>query len=192
MKASSRLKQLQCYKGNWATIKIMKTLLKNRCTYRNHIGSLDKSNDDMKDINGEGGLKDEITPEEEDDIYQDEIDDIYEDEVKMDNMDEKIDENQSGDDGNGKELNFGKNEDGNGGKGLNNSENGFEEEVGGINIKRGNGDGNCISSAKKAGTKRKASEDNEPAIATIVKRKKLNGSGGHPVATQSKRKYSKK
>ena len=167
MKASSRLKQLQCYKGNWATIKIMKTLLKNQCTYRNRIGSLDENDDDMKDIDGEGGLKDEITPKEEDDIYQDEIDDIYKDKVKMDNMDKKIDENQSGDDGNGEELNFGENENGNGGKGLNNGENSFEEEVGGINIKRGNGDGNHIGSAKKAGTKRKASENNKLAIATI-------------------------
>ena len=162
----------------------MKTLLKNQCTYRNCIGSLDQNNDDMKDITGEGSLKDEIKPEDEDDIYQDE--------VKMDDMDEKIDENQSGDDGNCKELNFSKNEDGNRGKGLSNSENGFEEEVRGINIKRGNGDGNRISSAKKARTKRKVSEDDKPAIATIVKRKELNGSGGHPVATQSKRKYSKK
>ena len=110
MKASSRLKQLQCYKVNWMTIKIMKTLLKNQHTYRNRIGSLDKSDDDMKDINGEGGLKDEIKPEDEDDIYQDEINDIYEDKVKMDNMDEKIDENQSSDDGNSKELNFSKND----------------------------------------------------------------------------------
>ena len=192
MKASSRLKQLQHYKRNWATIEIMKTLLKNRHTYRNRIGSLDKNNDDMKDINGEGGLKDEITPKDEDDIYQDEISDIYEDKVKMDDMDKKIDENQSGNDGNSEELNFGENEDGNGGKGLNNSENGFEEEVGGINVKRGNGNGNCIGSAKKAGTKRKVSKDNESVIATIVKRKKLNGSWGHPVATQLKRKYSKK
>ena len=188
MKASSRLKQLQCYKGNWATIKIMKTLLKNRCTYRNCIGSLDENNNDMKDINGEGGLKDEIKPKDEDDIYQDEIDDIYEDKVKMDNMDEKIDENQSSDDGNGEELNFGKNEDGNRGNGLSNGKNSFEEEVRGINIKRGNGDGNCISSAKKARTKRKVSKDDKPVIATITKRKKLNGSGGHPVATHLKRK----
>ena len=146
----------------------------------------------MKDIDGEGGLKDEIKPKDEDDIYQDEIDDIYEDKVKMDNMDEKIDENHGSNDGNGEELNFSKNEDGNRGKGLSNSKNGFEEEVGGINVKRGNGDGNCISSAKKARKKRKVSKDDEPAIATIMKRKKSNGSGGHLVATQSKRKYSKK
>ena len=68
MKASSRLKQLQCYKGNWVTIEIMKTLLKNWHTYRNHIGSLDENNDNIKDIDGEGGLKDEITPKEEDDM----------------------------------------------------------------------------------------------------------------------------
>ena len=95
-------------------------------------------------------------------------------------MDNKIDENQSSDDGNSEDLNCSKNEDGNGGKGMSNSENSFEnddEELGGIDIKRWNGEGSHMGGAKQAGMKRKVSQDDEPATATIAKRNKLNGRG---------------
>ena len=43
-KAISRNKHLKCYKENWVTIKIMKTLLKNRCSNQPVLGSLIYSN----------------------------------------------------------------------------------------------------------------------------------------------------
>jgi hypothetical protein len=48
VQARSRSKQLQSYSGNWATIEIMKTLLKNRRSYRKRLGSLDDEQEMMK------------------------------------------------------------------------------------------------------------------------------------------------
>ena len=38
-KVSSRCKHLQCYQGNWTTLEIMKTFLKNRHAYKHRIES---------------------------------------------------------------------------------------------------------------------------------------------------------
>ena len=40
MKAMTQNEQLKYYKGNWAVLKIMKTLLKNKRYYRKKNGSL--------------------------------------------------------------------------------------------------------------------------------------------------------
>ena len=52
-KAISRNKHLKCYKGNWATIKIMKTLLKNQRSYQTHIRLSDIQQSSSKDIRSE-------------------------------------------------------------------------------------------------------------------------------------------
>ena len=167
MKVSSRNKQLQCYKGNWATLEIMKTLLKNWRTYRHRIGSLDQNDEDntmnSKDSDGDGD--DGTKLEDWDDMYQNKIDE----------------ENRSGGDEVDDSEGFNGSED----------EGGYSRKK----IKGGNGEGSRIASAKQAGTKRKVTQDDEPATATRMKRKKLNGSEAHPVANTQKvlpkRKYSK-
>lgn len=192
MKASSRLKQLQRYKGNWATVEIMKTLIKNRRTYRNRIGSLDQHDEDnmMKDINGEEG---EGAHEKED---EDDWDEMYMDTEK--GIDKENGIGSEDEDGNGEdEINGG--EDGNRGKEINGGGDGYEddEEEFARNDDEGrNGEGSC--SAKQPRTKRRLTQDDEPATSTGSKRKKMDGSGGHQVPTQStkkappKRKTSKK
>src|SRR6266704_2040266 len=57
MKAKIHNKQLQHYKGNWATFEIMKTLNKNRRIYRRQIGSADQS--DREQGPGKKGNSDE-------------------------------------------------------------------------------------------------------------------------------------
>ena len=61
----SRSKQLQLYKGNWATIEIMKTLIKNQCCYRSRIGTFD----------GEQEIKKEESQDEESDQEGSNVDD---------------------------------------------------------------------------------------------------------------------
>ena len=65
MKVSSRNKQLQRYKGNWATLEIMKTLLKNQHTYRHHIGSLDQIDEDNT-MNLKDSEDDNLNPKDSD------------------------------------------------------------------------------------------------------------------------------
>jgi hypothetical protein len=67
-----------------------------------------------------------------------------------------------------------------------------DENFGGNNIEKRNGEGNHMGSSKQARIKRKATQDEEPVNATKSKKKKLNGSEGHPVATQSTKKAPKK
>ena len=94
--------------------------------------------------------------------------------------------NQSGDD----------NEDGNGKDFIGSDrevigyENEYKEdkELGGNNVEGRNREGSCMSSAKQTGTKRKASQDDEPAPTATRAKKKSNGSEGHPAATQSTKK----
>ena len=58
-KAIPRNKHSKCYKGNWATIKIMKTLLKNQHSYQTHIGLLDIQESSLKDIRSEDKREDD-------------------------------------------------------------------------------------------------------------------------------------
>jgi len=53
LKAKSRNKQLECYSGNWATLEIMKTLLKNQRTYKKRNGFPDQDNNDVEGSNRE-------------------------------------------------------------------------------------------------------------------------------------------
>ena len=85
-KAISRNKHLKCYKGNWATIKIMKTLLKNWCSCQTHIGLSDIQELSLKDIRSEDKRED------------DEWEEMY-----MNNNREKREENGSGVNGDGEE-----------------------------------------------------------------------------------------
>jgi hypothetical protein len=62
MKAKARTEQLQRYAGNWATLEIMKSLLKNNRCYRRHM-DIDGNGDDEEKDNGnqddeEGDLDD--------------------------------------------------------------------------------------------------------------------------------------
>ena len=80
MKASSRNKQLQCYKGNWATLEIMKTMLKNWQNYQSRIGSIDQyNNHNSKDINGDELAGMGMGEEEEDGKGDGNIGDDWED-----------------------------------------------------------------------------------------------------------------
>lgn len=202
-KASFRSKQLQRYKGNWATLEIMKTLLKNRRSYKNRIGSLDDQHDEdnpKKEIDGEelevGGEGEEGG---------------------------KNDGNNSDDDWEGMYANGTDNgsggEDARGGKDVNGNEDGSGDEVEDENGRKdvyggdiddedeelefGRNDdegmnGGGSRSAKQAGKKRKVTEDDEPATTVKTKKSRLDSSEDYQVATRSskkavsKRKYSKK
>ena len=67
-KAISRNKHLKCYKGNWETIEIMKTLLKNQCSYQTHIGLSNIHQSSLKDIRSEDKREDD----EWEEMYMDE------------------------------------------------------------------------------------------------------------------------
>ena len=168
----------------------MKTLLKNRCCYKNRIGLPEVHDDhELKDINGD---KSDRT-EDWDDIY-----------VVADNGDE--DENgRGGIDGSGGGSED-EDEDENSGEGVNRAwdGNGYgdtdgDEEFGAMDNEERNGEGS--SSAKQAG-KRKATQDDEPVIqddepviATRSKRKKMNDNNeDHRVAKKAapKRKQLRK
>ena len=58
-KVISRNKHLKCYKGNWATIKIMKTLLKNWCSYQTCIRLSNIQQSSSKDIRSEDKREDD-------------------------------------------------------------------------------------------------------------------------------------
>src|SRR6266568_2723173 len=49
MKARSKSNQLQLYHGNWATLEIMKTFIKNKRSYQKRLGSANQADDDMTD-----------------------------------------------------------------------------------------------------------------------------------------------
>jgi len=163
----------------------MKTLLKNRCCYKNRIGLPEVHDDhELKDINGD---KSDRT-EDWDDIY-----------VRADNGDEE--ENGRGDiDGSGGgSEDEDEDEDENSGEGVNRAwdGNGYgdtdgDKEFGAMDNEGRNGEGS--SSAKQAG-KRKATQDDEPAITTRSKRRKINDNDeDHRVAKKAapKRKQLRK
>lgn len=164
---------MKCYKGNWATIEIMKTLLKNRRSYKTRIGLPDMQ--DNKDIGGE-------SPEEEKGEDQD-WDDMY----MKDNEERDEDGGEDGD-GNSGEGDGGEDGDGNSGEG-NGDEIGHEddEEVGAED--KGGRKGEGSSSAKQAG-KRKVTQDDAPATTRF--RKKINVSKAPQVATQPTKKAAPK
>ena len=107
MKVSSRNKQLQRCKGNWATLEIMKTLLKNRRTYRHCIRSLDQIDKDNM-MNSKDREDDNLNPkdsdgEEDNNLNPKDSDGDGDDGTKMEDWDDmyqnKIDEeNRSGSD----------------------------------------------------------------------------------------------
>jgi hypothetical protein len=188
-KASSRNNQLQRYQGNWGTIEIMKTLLKNRRSYRHRIGSPAQDGErDTKDDDNGAELKDEIEKgdESEKDGYRsDDWEAMYMNERSEENGigrgdgddGEDEDENENG----GKEINGGRDDD-------------DDDDEGGNSEKETNG--KVVASA---GIKRKVNQVDEMTITRAAwKRQKTDGSGGDQMATQStkkagpKKQYSKK
>ena len=171
VKAISRNKHLKCYKGNWATIKIMKTLLKNWHSYQTHIR--------LSDIQ-ELSLKDIIRSEDKRE------DDEWEKMYMNDNGGNK-EENGSGVNGDGEEEEEEEEElkgkDNGGGKEEEVEE---EEEKEAFEAKERNGKGS-------SGTgKRKVTQDDQPVAATRSKKRKVGDSKDHQAATQLRKKTAMK
>ena len=176
VQASARSKQLKYYKGNWATVEIMKTLLRNRHSYQKHIGHLDvdKKDPTSKDIN-----------RQDDDDWEE----MYV-KSKTDNNKGNEDENGCGGgnkykdgnsggvvDGGGKEEeefnNEGRNREGSSG-GVDGDGNEEEED-------NNNNEGRSREGSSGA-EKRQMPQDDEPAAATRLKRKKIDDSMDHQAA----------
>jgi hypothetical protein len=212
VKASSRNMQLRLYKGNWATIEIMKTLLKNRRTYRNRIG-VDEHDMMMKvESDDEEGSHEQNNGDDEGDNSGDEEgnnigdgdgydswDDMYQAALRVgineDNEDGGEDKGENGansedgdeDGGENMAENAADNEDGGGGEGggENRDENNETESNGrrGVSGRKDDKGGN--------GMKRKNQND-EPTMAIRAKRSKRDVSRGHQVAAQPTKKAQPK
>lgn len=183
--ASSRNKQLQRYKGNWATIEIMKTLLKNRRAYQSRIGSADQhidhnSNKDIVEEELEDGGKEEEEAGRGKNDGNDDSDDWNDMYVGYGNGGEGDDEND-GENGDG-----GEDEGGSCGIDVSEGRDDYDEVLGRNNDEGRNGEG-----SKQVGLKRKIIQDDEPATATRAKRMKLNPTQSTKKAAP-KRKNSKK
>lgn len=185
----------------------MKTLLKNRRSYKNRIGPLDQDhehitsngNDGEEREGGDdgeegGGGNDGEEGEGGNDGISDWEDMYMRDDTGRANGIGIEDEDEDG----GEDINGG--EDGSGGEGIS-GEYRFgdnDEELGGNDGEGRNGEGSC--SVEPAGMKRKASQDinDEPATTTRSKRKKTDGSRGDQAPFQltkkapSKRRNTKK
>ena len=202
MKASSRQKQLKLYKGNWATLEIMKTLLKNRRTYRNRIGTDEYDTVKKEGSEDEKGDHDENDTDNWDDMYKadkerrssiDESDNGEDGgEAKGNNGDDDgIDEEDNGEDGDEDKGADNGDEDAN--LDISGSRDGDGDEGGSEDEDRNNGkesNGSRGVSGRKVdegrdGMKRK-NRDDEPV--TRVKKAKRDASGSHQVATQPKKK----
>ena len=182
---NSRSKQLQRYKGNWATLKILKTLLKNWRIYQNCIRSLEQDEQDIKkEIDGEeveGGNDRNNSDDNKNNNNEDDNQSNDDDNQNNDNNDQNNDnDNQNNNNDSSWENMYVRNklvdsdEDDNGGK-----DEGEDEDEDG----------------DRAGMKMKRKVDDEPVTATRAKRKKMDGSRGQQTATLStkralpKRKY---
>lgn len=166
MKANSRSKQLQRYKGNWATLEIMKTLIKNRRSYKKRLGSIDQDDDGntLKDEDGKWG---------EDGDNDGSIEDMY-----MDDVDRNGIGGEDDDENHGKDINGGEDDDegDDGGKDNHYGADENVEELGGDDEGR---DGEGSGSVKEAGRKRKVTgDDDELVTATRGKLRKTMGSSG--------------
>ena len=165
MKANSRSKQLQRYKGNWATLEIIKTLIKNRRSYKKRLGSIDEDDegdfDTLKDEGGDG----KGGGDGDDDGN---IDDMYAD----DNGDRNGIGGEDGDGDGGKDNNGSGDDDDDGGREItcgadkNGLELGDDDDEGRDGI------------VKQAGRKRKVNPDDELVTATRGKIRKVMGSSG--------------
>ena len=183
--------QLRLYKGNWATIKIMKTLLKNRRTYRNQIGVSEHDMMMKVESDDEGGSHEKNNGDNEgnnngdnegsnigDGIGYDSWDDIYQAVLH-------VSINEDDDDG-GENMaeNAADNKDGGGGEGggKNRDENETESN------------GRCGVSGRKdskgGNRMKRKNQDDEPA--TRAKRSKGDVSGGHQAAAQPMKKAQPK
>ncbi|KAF8812168.1 hypothetical protein BYT27DRAFT_7335841 [Phlegmacium glaucopus] len=187
--AISRNKHLRRYKGNWATLEIMKSMLKNRRCYKQRITSSDQYNqDDGEELEeGEGEKADEGEKESE---SEKEGNDSDWDSMYMPERISKEDgnKNEGGHDVDGDDIEeLGRNEDN--GNGMDGDD---IEEFGGKDDEGRNGEGSCsVEQAAATGLartkKRKVTHNDEPATTTTTraagKRKKVDGSGGDQVAS---------
>jgi hypothetical protein len=98
MKARSKHPQLQRYTRNWATHEIMKTLIKNKRSYRKRIASEDDDQDSFMKDGGEGSGDDE--DEKGNEGSEEENGDNYEEELEEDG-DEGRNEDEEGNEGGG-------------------------------------------------------------------------------------------
>jgi hypothetical protein len=193
VKSKSRCKQLQRYKGNWATIEIMRTLIKNRRTYKHRIGSMDDEQNTVKnevDYDGNDGGSDRNT--DMDSMYVEDKKDLDSDEDN--NGEDGGDKGDNGmeirkgdyEDGNGAEIDDG-DDGGDGGDGNNSGDGGEDKERShgkAINGSRGWPGGKDSGESTKR--KLKVTQDDEQGAR--AKRSKKDGSGGDQGATQSTKK----
>ena len=119
VKASSRCKQLKRYKGSWATLEIIKMLLKNRCTYRSRIGSLAEEQESVCEKEGDydGNNSGNENTNDDDENSNNEWDDMYMAYKENHSSGDEDDNNSDGGvdkDGNGSDNNGDKGEVGNG------------------------------------------------------------------------------
>lgn len=208
-KASSRQKQLKLYKGNWATLEIMKTLLKNRRTYRNRIGTIndyDKikkegSDDEKGDQERSEESEDEKGDQEGNDT--DSWEEMYQAHKRRSGVDESDNKDggeakgDDGDDDGIDEEDNGKNGDDD--KGADNGDEDANRDIGDSGDEGGSEDGDRDNGKESNGSRgvsgRKVDEgrngmkrkcrDDEPV--TRAKRTKQEVSGGHQVATQPRK-----
>ena len=206
MKASSRCKQLQCYKSNWATIEIMKTLIKNRRTYRHRTGSLADEQvvkiegvDNVEGSNHDSDLDTEKILGGDEDDNGDDGDDGLNDKDLYGSSNGGDDE-----DGNGNEEGWGGDEDENGTNiggvegGHDEVENGAEtdgnEEGGDDGINARTRGGRSLPGGKDNGRGMRrnleVTQDDEGSART--KKTKRDGSRGHQGATQLTKKVMPK
>ena len=213
MKASSRCKQLQCYKSNWATIEIMKTLIKNRRTYRHRIGSLADEqavkNERVDDVEGSNHDSDSDSMYFADKMLSGDEDNNGDEDDNGDDGDDGVNDmdlyggsNGGGDEGgsgaNVNEEGWGGDDDENGAN-INNEEGGHEVENGAEIDSNEEGGDDGINARIKGGrslpggkdnrrTKRKLEVTQDDEGSARTKKTKKDGSGGHQGATQATKK----
>jgi hypothetical protein len=209
VKSKTRCKQLQRYKGNWATLEIMRTLIKNQRTYKHRIGSMDNEQNMVKNEEVDYDGNDDRNSDMESMYVEDKkgLDSDEDDNGEDDNGEDDNGEDDNGEDGrdkgdNGMEIHRGNDEDGNGTE-INSGDDG------------GDGNGTKISSSGDGGedkerthgkaingsrglpggkdsgesTKRKLKVTQDDEQGAKAKRTKRDGSGGgsggHPIDEES-------
>ena len=145
-------KQVELFFAEWATIKIMKTLLKNQSSYQTHIGLLDVMDSDIKS-------EDKREDDEWEKMYMNDNAGNKEENSSSVNGDEEEDgEEEEEEESEGKDDGDDKKE---------------EEEEEEIEAKKSNGEG------RSGAEKRKATQDDQPMATTRSKRIKVSDSKDH-------------
>ena len=161
----------------------MKTLLKNRRSYKHRIGSLDDVQHTMKkeESHAEKGIDRDGNNDDNGD--NDENDDDSWDNMYMEHKEKHVDTEEEEEEEGNKD---GDDEGGNGGDGS-----GDEDGIGGDGDEDGNG-GKERNGSRQMKRKFTVTQDNETAAAARPKRTKRGGSGSHQVASRSTKKPQSK